>query len=343
MRKSLLLFLLVFAGCDSPATTAAKKYESLSGETMGTTYSIKYVPPVLPSNLTSEVVGAEIQNTLERVNRQMSNWLPDSEISRFNSSESVDWFEVSPETARVLATARQISEQTEGAFDVTVAPLIELWGFGSSGRMKDPPADELLQALADQIGWEKLEVRADFPALKKSHPELSANLSAIAKGYGVDAVAETLERLGVESYLVEIGGEIRVKGTKRDGSAWIVGVESPLESSREVKHALPLTDASLATSGDYRNFIEREGKKYSHTIDPRTLKPIEHSLASVSVIAETCMEADALATGLMVMGPETGYNYAEERGIPVLMMIHAEDGFTEKATSAWKTRFGELR
>ncbi|HSG72903.1 MAG TPA: FAD:protein FMN transferase [Planctomycetaceae bacterium] len=342
MRNSLLLILLVLVGCDSP-TTQASKYESLSGETMGTTYSIKYVPPLLPSELTTEVVGAEIQNTLELVNRQMSNWLPDSEISRFNSSESTDWFEVSPETAKVLATARQISEQTDGAFDVTVAPLIELWGFGSSGRMKVPPEDEQLPALADQIGWEKLEVRADSPALKKSHPVLSANLSAIAKGYGVDAVAENLERLGMESYLVEIGGEIRVKGTKRDGSVWIVGVESPLESTREVKHALPLTDAALATSGDYRNFIEREGKKYSHTIDPRTLKPIEHSLASVSVIAETCMEADALATGLMVMGPETGYNYAEERGIPVLMMIHAEDGFREKATSAWKARFGELR
>jgi thiamine biosynthesis lipoprotein len=269
--------------------------------------------------------------------------LPDSEISRFNAFESTGWFEVSPETAKVLATARQISEQTDGAFDVTVAPLIELWGFGSSGRMKEPPADEQLQALADQIGWEKLDVRTDSPALKKSHPELSANLSAIAKGYGVDAVAENLERLGIESYLVEIGGEIRVKGTKRDGSVWIVGVESPVESTREVKHAIPLTDAALATSGDYRNFIEREGKKYSHTIDPRTLKPIEHSLASVSVIAETCMEADALATGLMVMGPDKGYNYSEERGIPVLMMIHAEDGFTEKATSAWKARFGELR
>ena len=128
-----------------------------------------------------------------------------------------------------------------------------------------------------------------------------------------------------------------------DGSIWTVGIESPLESVRRVQHALPLTDAALATSGDYRNFIEREGMKYSHTIDPRTLKPIEHALASVSVIADTCMEADALATGLMVMGPETGYNYAEEHGIPVLMMIHAESGFDEKATSAWTERFGALR
>jgi FAD:protein FMN transferase len=149
--------------------------------------------------------------------------------------------------------------------------------------------------------------------------------------------------LGVESYLVEIGGEIRVKGAKPDGSAWVVGIEAPTRLRRQVKHALPLTDAALATSGDYRNFIERDGKKYAHTIDPRTRKPVEHPLASVTVIAETCMEADALATGLMVMGPEKGYNYAQEEEIPVLMMIHTGEGFAEKSTSAWRARFGAFR
>ena len=342
MSRILCLIVLLIVGCDSPPTPP-KNYESLSGETMGTTYSIKFVPPASPKILTTEQVADEIKQTLELVNQQMSNWLPDSEISRFNASESTDWHEVSPETAEVLATARRISEQTDGAFDVTVAPLIELWGFGTSGRKEEPPTEEQLKAVADQIGWQKLEARADSPALKKQNANLSANLSAIAKGYGVDAVAEKLEQLGIESYLVEIGGEIRVRGKKQDGTTWVVGIEDPAGKSRDVKHAIPLTDAAMATSGDYRNFVEREGKTFSHTIDPRTLKPIEHALASVTVISENCIEADALATGLMVMGPEKAYNYAEGREMPVLLMIHADEGFEEQATSAWNARFGEAR
>jgi len=332
-----LLLTLCVIGCEPSKGPNSVKF---SGQTMGTTYSIAVSN--LPEKLTIEELKAGVSQVLEDVNQQMSNWIDDSEISRFNHSESTEWFEVSPATAMVIAESIRIHQVSGGAFDVTVAPLIDAWGFGPGGRDVAPPTDAELVALRAIIGSEKLEVREKPAAIRKLHPDLSVNLSAIAKGYGVDAVAEYLESVGVTSYLVEIGGEIRVSGLKSDGSKWRVGIERPNAFGRSLQDAVSLTDQSMATSGDYRNFIEIEGKKYSHTIDPRVLKPISHELASVTVLAETCLEADALATSLMVMGPEKGYDWAEEQKLAVLLLVHSGDGFEERATTAWKQNTGEM-
>lgn len=323
-------------GCGNPSR---QSMPSFHGETMGTTYNI--VVADLPDDHPVEDIRTGIDEVLLTVNQQMSNWIDDSEISRFNQSESTDWFDVSPETAFVISESIRISQETGGAFDVTVAPLIDLWGFGPPGRDVEPPNDQQLADLAEVIGSDKLSTRENLPAIKKDDPGVSVNLSAIAKGYGVDAVADYLETQGIENYLVEIGGEIRVAGKKLDGTLWRVGIERPESGQRSLQTKVELTDLAMATSGDYRNFIEQDGRRYSHTIDPRTLKPVTHALASVSVLAETCLEADALATSLMVMGPETGYNWAEQRGLPILMLIHEADGFSERSTTAWKQTVGQ--
>ncbi|MBD3676431.1 MAG: FAD:protein FMN transferase [Planctomycetaceae bacterium] len=306
---------------------------------MGTTYSITIIDP--PEGEDPEALSAGIFEVLKNVNQQMSNWIEDSEVSRFNASESTDWFEVSPETAKVLQESIRIHQLSGGAFDVTVAPLIDAWGFGPAGRDKEPPTEDELNELAKLIGSEKITTRLEPPGLKKSVTGLSVNLSAIAKGFGVDAVSEYLGSRGVKSYLVEIGGEVRVAGRKENGARWRIGIERPESSRRTLQTSVALDDQAMATSGDYRNYIERDGQKYSHTIDPRTLKPITHTLASVSVVAETCLEADALATALMVMGPDNGYNWAEAQNLAALMLIHADEGFEERATSVWKQGRGE--
>jgi len=327
-----LIHLLV-GGC---SRTHQSTQAELTGETMGTTFSITI--PKLPSNVSVPKLSAGIEGILQQVNQQMSNWIQDSEISRFNQSSSTDWFEVSPATALVIEQSIRYSKESYGAFDVTVAPLIDAWGFGPQGREIDPPDEEQLAELRTITGTDKLEVRTDPPAIRKAVPEVSVNLSAIAKGYGVDAIAEYLEGLGIMDYLVEIGGEVRMGGRKVNGQKWRVGVERPKAGQRSLQKIVMLTDSAMATSGDYRNFIERNGQKYSHTIDPVSLKPITHRLASVTVMAKNCLEADAVATALMVMGPETGYDWAEKRQISALMLIHTESGFEERSTSAWNAR-----
>ncbi|MEM9585844.1 MAG: FAD:protein FMN transferase, partial [Planctomycetota bacterium] len=214
-----------------------------------------------------------------------------------------------PETAEVVAYAQVVSEATDGAFDVTVGPLVNAWSFGSTERTRTIPSDASLQELRSSVGYQKLAVRIDPPALRKSIPELQVDLSSIAKGHGVDRVVELLARLGFASVFVEIGGEVRTTGNKA-GQPWRVGIQMPDAELIQGMAVHPLTDRSMATSGDYRNRYEVDGVMYSHTIDPRTAKPITHDLASVTVIADTCMEADAWATALNVLGYQAGIEKA---------------------------------
>lgn len=310
---------------------------AIAGRTMGTTYSIKV--DRLPAGFDAQKLQAEIDARLETVNDQMSTWREDSELSRFNRYDETDWFPVSAATAKVVAAALEISEQSAGAFDVTVMPLINLWSFGPEQRARKVPTDEQLGAARALVGWEKLHVRRDPPALRKDAPGVSVDLSAIAKGYGVDAVAEYLDELKVAGYLVEIGGEVRTRDARPDGSLWRIGIEAPLDESRTVFDAIELADRSLATSGSYRQFFFENGRRYSHTIDPRTGKPIEHHLASVTIVADDCMTADALATTLMVLGPDEGYNWAVERGLAALLLVGDGERFEERPTPEFERLF----
>jgi thiamine biosynthesis lipoprotein len=266
----------------------------------------------------------------------MSTYIEDSELSGINQSNSSDWLPVSGELYAVLDAALAMSQVTDGAFDVSIGGLVNLWGFGPEpGSDRIPDNSELERRLANS-GFQKIELRLTPRAVKKAAPGIYLDLSAIAKGYAVDRVAEYLEQAQIEHYLVDIGGEIRARGRNQSGQAWRIGIEKPLVDSREAGWVVGLENISMATSGDYRNFFMHEGRRYSHTIDPATGWPVSHPLVSVSVVSPSTMMADALATALLVMGPEKGFNFAETRAIPALFISRAENGFSEHFTSTFR-------
>lgn len=314
----------------------AGPYVAFGGETMGTTWEVKLASRDLgPDEIRAAAAAA--QAALDEVVGLMSTWEPDSEISRFNAHRSTEPFGISPHTAEVLAAAAEASVMTRNGFDVTVGPLVAAWGFGAATPPEEPPSDEALAKLRERVGHRLLELDADAGTLRKRHPDLEVDVSAIAKGYGVDRVARALEAEGHRDYLVEVGGELRGSGTRLDGQTWRVAIERPSEGMRVIHEALDLADAAMATSGDYRNYYERDGRRVSHTIDPRTGHPITHELASVSVVHESAMWADALATGLNVLGPAAGYHVAETLGLPAYFILRREGGFQSRPTSAMQT------
>ena len=309
--------------------------KAFSGPTMGTSYSIRYY-----GGPESEALQPQVNDLLAKINRQMSTYDPESEISRFNRSGEQDWFNVSRETADVVSLALGIAERTAGAFDPTVGPAVNLWGFGPDGRVVEAPSAEAIAAALTRIGYHNLEVRPEPPALRKKLPELYVDLSAVAKGYASDAVTELLESAGVVASMVEIGGEVRTRGTKPEGKPWQIGIEQPNDRDRRIREKLPMKNGALATSGDYRNFFSQDGVRYSHTIDPQTARPVRHSLATVSVWAETCAEADAVATALMVLGEDRGYDWCERHGVAAMFLVReADDTITQRRTSHFATRF----
>ncbi len=331
--QTLVLLVLVLAGCHRPPATPEL---ALSGATMGTSYHIKLAER--PPGLTVADLQREVDRCLETIERQMSTYRADSELSRFNRFEESEWFPVSADTALVVTTALEIGQQTGGLFDVTVGPLVNLWGFGPQARRDTVPTDEQIVAARERVGQQYLQTRQTPPALRKLRPGVYVDLSAIAKGFAVDQVAQVCDRHQLADYLVEIGGEVRASGHRPDGSWWRIGIEQPLDGARAIGRVVELDDRSLATSGDYRNFFAAEGQRYSHEIDPRTGRPVTHPLASVSVLAEHCMLADALATALMIMGPDEAYRFAEEHQLDVLLLVRTATGFTEKSTPGFAAR-----
>jgi len=317
-----LIVVVVGAACASPPTVPSI-YE-LRGPTMGTWFVVKIVSNGNESE--SQVALQElVQAELELVDGLMSHYRPDSELSRFNRHVQTTPFVVSDETFAVLAEADRISDWTKGAFDITVGPLVEAWGFGSAPR-DEPPSDALIEKLRERLGFSRLQLDPEAHTVQKNEPRLEGNLSAIAKGYAVDRVAEALESAGFSRYMVEVGGEVRTGGYNQDGGPWQIAVERPDAGVRSLRTIVPLTNASMATSGDYRNFYEWKGERFSHTIDPRTGRPVNHALASVTVVSRMCMTADALATALLVLGPEDGYRFAVANDVASLMVVRQLDG-----------------
>jgi thiamine biosynthesis lipoprotein len=330
----MLLAVLLASGCSDSDTLV-----EIRGSTMGTTYSIKLVE--LPPSLTADTLKAQLDARLDAVNGLMSTYRPDSELSRFNASRSTDWFPVDPELADLIARAQSISALSDGAFDVTVGPLVNLWGFGPDAHPFRVPDQQTIEEIRARVGHDKLDVRDQPPALRKHHPELYVDLSAIAKGYGVDQLADLLDRLGATAYLAEIGGELKAKGTKPGDEPWRIAIERPDATSRTVYRIVALEDDAMATSGDYRNFYEKDGQIYSHTIDPGTGRPVAHALASVTVITEDCATADALATTFLVLGPERGLSLAESLGIGAFFVSHVGDDYAHSATTAFEASVSE--
>jgi thiamine biosynthesis lipoprotein len=276
-------------------------------------------------------VEAELANLVQ----QLSTYELDAELARFNRSRQTDWVPVSRELAEVLGEARQVSELTGGAFDVTIGPLVELWGFGPEDTGDRVPDAAAIDARRARVGYANLDVRREPPAIRKHAPGLHVDLSAIAKGYAVDRLAGLLETRGIANYLVEIGGELRGRGHNPAGEPWRIGIERPTAGERSVYAVIGINNTGVATSGDYRNYFEQQGQHYSHIIDPRTGRPVTHALASVTVISPQTMRADAMATALLVLGPEAGYALADSEGLAALFVIRTADGLVDRQTAAF--------
>jgi FAD:protein FMN transferase len=302
---------------------------SYTGKTMGSTFSVSWRERAPHVELR-----AGIDAVLARINELMSTYDPNSELSRFNRSRDSEWFPVARETAELINLAREISVLSDGAFDVTIKPLVAAWGFGPGPRGA-PPTTEQLNELVDRIGYTKLLVRAEPPALKKTHPELEVDLNAIAPGYAADLIAALLQRANVLDYLIDIGGEIRIAGHKAEGVNWRVAIEQPDTPDRAAVGIYEPGTTSLATSGDYRKYYELNGRRISHTINPHTRRPIEHNLASVTVLSATCARADGLATALNVLGPDAGLEIARRADLSVLMLVRKPDGSFERRVTGW--------
>lgn len=334
MLKRKMINWIVMLGALFLLSACGEKQQVLEGETMGTYYSIKYVPD--SSSPPQNVLQTEIDRILEEVNDQMSTYRPHSELSRFNQSREINTpFPVSPATAKVVSDAIRINKMTQGALDVTVGPLVNLWGFGPEGRFTHQPSDEELEKRRQWIGIDYLSVEGN--TLIKKIPELYVDLSSIAKGYGVDAVAEYLISQNITNYMVDIGGEVRTQGVNGNDQGWRIAIEKPANdgTNQSVQLIIEPGNNSVATSGDYRNYFEDEGMRFSHTIDPTTGRPIRHNLASITVIVPSCMSADGLSTGLNVLGPEKGLQVANELDIPVFMIVKTEKGFEERYSKAF--------
>lgn len=308
------------------------------GQTMGTSYSVKVDADLTAGEIAR--VRDVIEARLQGVNRLMSTYDPASELSRFNRHLSTEPFSVGAELLEVLAMARDVSERSGGAFDVTVGPLVDAWGFGPGIEPLEPPSEARLAALKESVGYRRIEVDRASSWVAKMSPATVVDLSAIAKGYGVERVASDLVELGITRSLVEVGGELKATGRIRDGGAWRVGIEVPDESVRALYGTVELIDEAIATSGDYRNFQESEGVRYAHIIDPRTGQPILFSGASVSVIHDNAALADAWATALTVLGPAVGYDLAQREGIAALFVGRSNGGFQSRATDAFTERLG---
>lgn len=304
---------------------------AIDGYTMGSTWSVRFV-----GSRDTDVAAVQValEAELAELNRQLSGYQPDTALSRFNRSPIGEWQMLPAHLAAVLAFGKQLSEATGGAFDMTLRPLINLWGFGAAEPRTEPPSAAEISAVLGHFGSRFLEVDADGGRWRRT-ADVSVDVDSTAPGYAADVLSGWLMAKGYPAHLVEVGGELRAEGLRPDGNAWRVGIERPVAARGVVEQVIAVSGTGVATSGDYRSYFERDGKRYSHTLDPVTGRPVEHALASVTVLAPSGMAADGYATAIMVLGPEQGMAFAESNGLAVYMLLRDADGFRE----AYNERF----
>lgn len=317
-----LIALIFFSACSKK-----EEFVTASGSIMGTYYVVK-----VKADIDKMALEQKVHTRLEELNKIFSTYDPESELSKINSSDQLQ-HKVSDELATVLKKALEISDLSGGSFDITMGPLVNVWGFGPTGQLKRRPDKKVIQELLANTGHKNLELSNNLLTLKKKQ---YIDLSAIAKGYAVDRIVDYLKELGMTTVLVEIGGEVRTLGKKSEKEPWIIGIEQPVESRSPVQRLVPLTNLAIATSGSYRNYRQYGDSIFGHTIDPKTGEPVTHKLISVSVIATTCMEADALATAFMVLGPEKGLELADEEGLLVYFMVKDGEKIFTKSSTGFK-------
>jgi len=329
IRIAITILLVLFVSACGQAPV--KPLPHISGNTMGTTYNVKFASEI---EQPVDQIKQQIDQRLFEINKLMSTYDPESELSRFNKSRFTTPFEMSSETILVLNEAIRLGEFSEGVLDVTVGPMVNLWGFGPTQRPEKVPSDEQVATVREYVGLDKL--RVDGNRVTKLHPMLYVDLSTIAKGYGVDEVARVVESFGITNYLVEIGGEMRVKGVKPNGDAWRIAIEKPVVNERAIQRIVSVGDNALATSGDYRNYFEEDGVRFSHLIDPTTGKPIQHNTVSVTVVHPSSMVADGLSTAFNVMGWDKAIELADKNDLAVLVIRKTPEGFEEYESAAFK-------
>lgn len=317
-----LIFCVVLWSCSQQAPTNNEIF--LNGNTMGTTYNVKYHSS---DAISSEALHAQINDALIRINQLMSTYISDSELSRFNQLTAGESMMLSQETILVIEEAKRLATLSGGALDVTIGPLVNLWGFGPQKRPEKVPTQAQIDSAKALMGLEHIAIEGSMAT--KHIDGLYVDLSPIAKGYGVDVLAEILESHDIDNYLVEIGGEMRVSGSKLNGSDWRIAIEKPLSEQRAIQKVISIGNHAIATSGDYRNYYEEDGIRYSHLIDPETALPIQHKLVSVTVVHRTSMIADGLATALSIMGTERAIQLAESESLAVLLITKSDNGFVE--------------
>ncbi|WP_371188497.1 FAD:protein FMN transferase [Thalassotalea maritima] len=334
----LATMLLMLLACSEAPEQAKLQELQLSGRTMGPiVYTVKLVAN--KQQLEDTQVAEQVDQLLKKINGQMSTYDPNSELSAFNQYRGFEARSVSPELHKVLAESIRLAEITQGALDVTVGPLVNLWSFGPEKRPERVPSDELIVSTKQHIGIEKVQLNNAM--LAKTDAQVYVDLSAIAKGFAVDMVADFLEEQGYHSYLVDIGGEMRLKGQKFNDKDWRIAVEKPISGTRAVQKVIIPGDNAVATSGDYRNYFEDNGVRYSHTIDPATGWPINHKLVSVTVVHPSAMTADGLATAIEVMGPEKGLAFAQKHQFAVYLITKDGDDFIETMSDTFKQYLAE--
>lgn len=305
---------------------------------MGTTWTVKVVAPAggIPAG-ESRAIDQGIRDELTRINQLMSTWDPESELSRFNASAATDPFPVAPETFDVFEWAVRLHEETGGVLDPTMAPLIDAWGFGVD-RDVAPPSEDVLEGLKQVTGMELVELDPARQWVRKRVPGVRCDFSAIAPGYAADRIAARLEARGLTHFLIDVSGELVGRGRNDAGQAWQVGIERPQRLGRRATRVVPLADRAIATSGDYRNVREVDGRQLTHILDPRSGRPVAHALASATVLDALAVRADGLSTALMVMGPDEALAFATERQLPALFLIRLPDGsFEERVSPAFST------
>lgn len=324
------LALLALAACDSSLPQL-----DLDGSALGTSFVVSIVEP--PVDLDAEQLRNDVLAVLQTVDKLASTWRDDSELTVFNADQSIDWIPVSAEFCVLLERAQEVSRLTGGAFDLTIGPLVNLWGFGPEGQIVTPPSADDIEAAQRRVGFDKLETDCDERLVRKDEPDLYVDLSGWAKGHAVDQLTEMLNQKGFENYLVEVGGELRVKGLNRESSKWAIGIEAPSTSERVPHAVVNVTNTSVATSGDYRNYFEHQGQRFSHTIDARTGRPVRHNLAAVTVIDASAAYADAMATALLVLGPDAGPALAEKLHIAAYFLVRDQTDIREITTTEFDT------
>jgi thiamine biosynthesis lipoprotein len=323
-----LLASVLLAGC-------GEKVEEFGGPTMGSHYSLKYVAG--EGTPGPAALKAEVEGLLVEVDWQMSTWRADSDLSEFNRLPAGSCRQMPAAVLELVRFGGELSEQSEGAFDLTLEPLLDLWGFGPQSRGEQVPSTEQIAEVRQRTGHHHLRSEGD-QLCKDAAVQL--DLNSIAAGYTVDRIAARLAELGVNSYLLDVTGEVRAAGQKPDGSPWRIAIEAPRDDRQVAQKVLPLDGLGVSTSGDYRNYFERDGKRYSHTLDPHSGAPVTHRLASVTVVDPSTLRADGLSTLLMVLGPERGYAFAERRDIAAFFVVRSDNGFDSRATPAFERRFG---